>query len=143
MKVPDYRRRLRCAVSDGGAADGGCAEWCTHGGDVRVVSAVVAGAAGLEIGLVATAVALGFRHGFDWDHLAALSDIAASQQSRRRSLALATLYAETGLNMDRGRKLVDEQLKTSPDDESLKALKKRLGRDKPKGPGIQIIRKHK
>jgi high-affinity nickel-transport protein len=57
------------------------------------VSAVVAGAAGLEIGLVATAIALGFRHGFDWDHLAALSDIAASQQSRRRSLMLATLYA--------------------------------------------------
>ncbi|HKA92596.1 MAG TPA: hypothetical protein VKE97_02235 [Acidimicrobiia bacterium] len=57
------------------------------------MSAVVAGAAGLEIGLVATAVALGFRHGFDWDHLAALSDIAASQQSRRRSMVLATLYA--------------------------------------------------
>jgi high-affinity nickel-transport protein len=57
------------------------------------VNAVVAGAAGLEIGLVATAVVLGFRHGFDWDHLAALSDIAASQQSRRRSLVLATLYA--------------------------------------------------
>ena len=47
---------------------------------------------GLELGLVATAFALGFRHGFDWDHLAALSDIAASQQSRRRSMALATLY---------------------------------------------------
>jgi high-affinity nickel-transport protein len=58
-----------------------------------VSSAVVAGAAGLEIGLVATALALGFRHGFDWDHLAALSDIAASQQSRRRSMMLATLYA--------------------------------------------------
>jgi cytochrome c biogenesis protein CcdA len=58
-----------------------------------VSSAVVAAAAGLEIGLVATALALGFRHGFDWDHLAALSDIAASQQSRRRSMMLATLYA--------------------------------------------------
>ncbi len=54
---------------------------------------MIAGAAGLEIGLVATALALGFRHGFDWDHLAALSDIAASQQSRRRSMMLATLYA--------------------------------------------------
>jgi ABC-type nickel/cobalt efflux system permease component RcnA len=54
---------------------------------------VVAAAAGLEIGLVATALALGFRHGFDWDHLAALSDIAASQQSRRRSMVLATMYA--------------------------------------------------
>ena len=54
---------------------------------------MVAASAGLEIGLVATAFALGFRHGFDWDHLAALSDIAASQQSRRRSMMLATLYA--------------------------------------------------
>ena len=54
---------------------------------------MVAAGAGLEIGLVATAFALGFRHGFDWDHLAALSDIAASQQSRRRSMMLATLYA--------------------------------------------------
>jgi hypothetical protein len=58
-----------------------------------VSRAVIAAAAGLEIGLVATAFALGFRHGFDWDHLAALSDIAASQQSRRRSMILATLYA--------------------------------------------------
>jgi cytochrome c biogenesis protein CcdA len=47
----------------------------------------------LDLALVAAAFALGFRHGFDWDHLAALSDIAASQQSRRRSLVLATLYA--------------------------------------------------
>jgi ABC-type nickel/cobalt efflux system permease component RcnA len=54
---------------------------------------VVAAAAGLEIGLVSTALALGFRHGFDWDHLAALSDIAASQQSRRRSMMLASIYA--------------------------------------------------
>ena len=48
---------------------------------------------GLDIALVATAFALGFRHGFDWDHLAALGDIAASQESRRRSMGLATLYA--------------------------------------------------
>jgi ABC-type nickel/cobalt efflux system permease component RcnA len=58
-----------------------------------VSGAVVAAVTGLEIGLVATALALGFRHGFDWDHLAALSDIAASQQSRRRSMLLATMYA--------------------------------------------------
>jgi cytochrome c biogenesis protein CcdA len=58
-----------------------------------VSSGVVAAATGLEVGLVATALALGFRHGFDWDHLAALSDIAASQQSRRRSMLLATMYA--------------------------------------------------
>jgi high-affinity nickel-transport protein len=47
----------------------------------------------LGVGLVATAFALGFRHGFDWDHVAALGDIAASQENRRRSMTLATLYA--------------------------------------------------
>jgi high-affinity nickel-transport protein len=54
---------------------------------------VIAASTGLEVGLVATAFALGFRHGFDWDHIAALGDIAASQDNRRRSMALATLYA--------------------------------------------------
>jgi hypothetical protein len=54
---------------------------------------MVTASAGLDVALVATAFALGFRHGFDWDHLAALGDIAASQESRRRSMPLATLYA--------------------------------------------------
>lgn len=39
------------------------------------------------------AVAFGFRHGFDWDHIAALTDLTGSQTSRRRSMGLATLYA--------------------------------------------------
>jgi tetratricopeptide (TPR) repeat protein len=58
-------------------------------------------------------------------------------------IALASLYADTGLNLDRGRKLVDEQLKNSPNDPELKELKKRLGRGKPKGPVIQIMRKRR
>jgi high-affinity nickel-transport protein len=49
--------------------------------------------AGVGIGLVLTALGFGFRHGIDWDHLAALSDITASQDRARRSMALATLYA--------------------------------------------------
>jgi len=48
---------------------------------------------GLGIGLVATAFGFGFRHGIDWDHLAAIGDITGSQTSRRRSLRLATCYA--------------------------------------------------
>jgi cytochrome c biogenesis protein CcdA len=48
---------------------------------------------GVGIGLVLTALGFGFRHGIDWDHLAALSDITASQDRARRSMALATLYA--------------------------------------------------
>jgi high-affinity nickel-transport protein len=30
------------------------------------------------VGLVATALALGFRHGFDWDHLAAITDVTST-----------------------------------------------------------------
>jgi ABC-type nickel/cobalt efflux system permease component RcnA len=54
---------------------------------------MVSASTGLDVALVATAFALGFRHGFDWDHLAALGDIAASQESRRRSMLLSTMYA--------------------------------------------------
>ena len=49
--------------------------------------------AGLALGLIATAVGFGFRHGIDWDHIAALTDITGSQESRRRSAVYATLYA--------------------------------------------------
>ncbi|HUS62586.1 MAG TPA: hypothetical protein VMY34_10340 [Acidimicrobiales bacterium] len=51
---------------------------------------VVTGIAGS--GAVAAALMLGFRHGFDWDHIAAITDLTTSQQSRRRALKLATLY---------------------------------------------------
>jgi hypothetical protein len=30
------------------------------------------------IGLIATALALGIRHGFDWDHLAAITDVTST-----------------------------------------------------------------
>ncbi|MGH9274557.1 MAG: hypothetical protein ACRDZU_07910 [Acidimicrobiales bacterium] len=39
------------------------------------------------------ALVFGFRHGFDWDHIAALTDLTGSQVSSRRSMWLATLYA--------------------------------------------------
>ena len=47
----------------------------------------------LHAGLLLTAFGFGFRHGIDWDHLAAIGDITGSQQSPRRSMILATLYA--------------------------------------------------
>jgi high-affinity nickel-transport protein len=49
--------------------------------------------AGLHIGLVATALGFGFRHGIDWDHIAALTDLTGAQDRPRRSMLLATLYA--------------------------------------------------
>ena len=47
---------------------------------------------GLRAGVVIAAVGLGFRHGIDWDHIAAITDIAGSQDSPRRSLGYATCY---------------------------------------------------
>ncbi|MBK7863335.1 MAG: tetratricopeptide repeat protein [Archangiaceae bacterium] len=66
------------------------------------------------------------------------------EASPKERIALAALYADTGVNLERGRKLIDEQLKKSPRDPELKELKKRLGKGKPKsGGGVQIIRKRR
>lgn len=44
------------------------------------------------LGLVVAAGLYGFRHGFDFDHLAAIGDIAGSSNDRRRALRLSSLY---------------------------------------------------
>ena len=59
-------------------------------GEVRVL-AEAAGAFG--IGLIASAFLFGFRHGIDWDHIAAITDITSSQENRRDSVLFGTLYA--------------------------------------------------
>lgn len=53
----------------------------------------VASNEGFRIAAVATAFGFGLRHGVDWDHIAAITDITGSQVDRRRSLVLSTLYA--------------------------------------------------
>jgi len=53
---------------------------------------VVAVDEGLRVGLVASAFLLGLRHGVDWDHLAAIGDLAGAADTRRRAFASATLY---------------------------------------------------
>ena len=55
--------------------------------------AAVAGNEGFRLGLTMTAFGFGFRHGIDWDHIAALTDITSSQENRRRAMSFATLYA--------------------------------------------------
>lgn len=45
------------------------------------------------MGLVATTYAFGLRHGIDWDHIAAITDITSSQASTRTAMFFATLYA--------------------------------------------------
>ena len=47
----------------------------------------------VHLGMLLTAVGFGFRHGIDWDHLAALTDLTSTQESPRRAIGLATFYA--------------------------------------------------
>jgi high-affinity nickel permease len=46
----------------------------------------------LQIALLSAAI-LGFHHGFDYDHVAALSDIVSVQTNRMRAMPLSLLYA--------------------------------------------------
>ena len=48
---------------------------------------------GFELGLITTALVFGLRHGIDWDHIAAITDITGSQETTRKSLLYSTLYA--------------------------------------------------
>lgn len=47
---------------------------------------------GFTLGLVVAALLLGMRHGIDWDHIVAISDIAATQDSKQRGILAGTLY---------------------------------------------------
>ncbi len=47
---------------------------------------------GFTLGLLVAAFLLGLRHGIDWDHIVAISDIAATQESKRRGFFVGTLY---------------------------------------------------
>ena len=51
------------------------------------------GATGLGVGLIVSSLLLGLRHGVDWDHIAAITDIAATQESPRRGFTLGLTYA--------------------------------------------------
>jgi hypothetical protein len=48
---------------------------------------------GFRFGILLSALAFGFRHGIDWDHIAAITDITSSQENRRDSIEYGTLYA--------------------------------------------------
>ena len=47
----------------------------------------------LGLGLLVSSFLFGFRHGIDWDHIAAITDIAGSQDDRRQALLFGTIYA--------------------------------------------------
>ncbi len=48
---------------------------------------------GFGLGLLVAAFWFGFRHGIDWDHIAAITDITSSQEDRRQAMLFGTLYA--------------------------------------------------
>src|SRR5438093_12836833 len=50
-------------------------------------------AKGFRVGVLISAALFGFRHGIDWDHIAAITDITSSQEERRQALLFGTLYA--------------------------------------------------
>lgn len=54
---------------------------------------MIAAATGLGIGLLVSALLLGMRHGVDWDHIAAITDLAATQEKPGRGMYLGTVYA--------------------------------------------------
>jgi high-affinity nickel-transport protein len=47
---------------------------------------------GFGFGLLVASFWFGFRHGIDWDHIAAITDITSSQDDRRRAIVFGTLY---------------------------------------------------
>ncbi len=47
----------------------------------------------IELGLIGTGLGLGLRHGIDWDHIAAITDVTGTQPERVKALRLGTLYA--------------------------------------------------
>ena len=47
---------------------------------------------GFGFGLLVASFWFGFRHGIDWDHIAAITDITSSQEERRRAIWFGTLY---------------------------------------------------
>jgi cytochrome c biogenesis protein CcdA len=48
---------------------------------------------GFSFGLLISGFLFGLRHGIDWDHIAAIADIAGSTDERRQALLYGTLYA--------------------------------------------------
>lgn len=59
-------------------------------------------------------------------------------------VALARFYADTGVNKERGRKLIEEAVRVQPDNAEFKELEDRLGKSaasRPTGPKITIVRK--
>ncbi|HJM74265.1 MAG TPA: hypothetical protein QGI71_00150 [Dehalococcoidia bacterium] len=47
----------------------------------------------IELALIGTGLGLGLRHGVDWDHIAAITDVTGTQPERSKAAVLGSLYA--------------------------------------------------
>lgn len=47
----------------------------------------------MTVGLLVTSLLLGLRHGVDWDHIAAITELSNAAPTRRRGLILSFIYA--------------------------------------------------
>lgn len=47
----------------------------------------------IELALIGTGLGLGLRHGVDWDHIAAITDVTGTQPERIKAMRLGALYA--------------------------------------------------
>ena len=47
----------------------------------------------IELALIGTGLGLGLRHGVDWDHIAAITDVTGTQPERGKAAILGSLYA--------------------------------------------------
>ena len=54
---------------------------------------MLAASQALGVGVIVSAFLFGFRHGIDWDHIAAITDITSSQEERGLALEYGTIYA--------------------------------------------------
>lgn len=60
---------------------------------MALAAEAIANGEGLRWGVVLAVFLAGLRHGFDIDHIAAISDITSSQPDKRRALRLSSFYA--------------------------------------------------
>jgi high-affinity nickel-transport protein len=59
----------------------------------EVMHVLAQGGEAFGLGVLISAFLFGFRHGIDWDHIAAITDITSSQENNRASILFGTLYA--------------------------------------------------
>jgi cytochrome c biogenesis protein CcdA len=59
---------------------------------MRTLALIGATERGFTFGVLVAAFWFGVRHGIDWDHIAAITDITSSQEERRHALLFGTLY---------------------------------------------------